>query len=119
MVPDLKRSTSKITEMHRGQLGWKSSVLAIPRHEWQSTMKLDETKPKEFFEYRGYLAILARRHLSNRYNGKVVHSDIVQQTLVNAYSAQAQCQGKKEAEILGWLRRRYRPLALQCAAGVR
>jgi len=67
-------------------------------------MTLDETKPKEFFEYRGYLAFLARRHLSTRYNGKVDHSDIVQQTLVNAYSTQAQCQGKKEGEILSWLR---------------
>jgi len=67
-------------------------------------MTLDEIKPKEFFEYRGYLAFLARRHLSNRYSGKVDHSDIVQQTLVNAYSTRAQCQGKKEAEILGWLR---------------
>jgi len=67
-------------------------------------MTLEETKPKEFFEYRGYLAFLARHHLSNRYSGKVDRSDIVQQTLLNAYAAQAQCQGKKEAEILAWLR---------------
>ncbi len=67
-------------------------------------MVLVDNEPKEFFEYRGYLAFLARRHLSNRYNGKIDHSDIVQQTLVNAYTAQAQCVGKKEPEILAWLR---------------
>ncbi len=67
-------------------------------------MTFDEYQPKEFFEYRGYLAFLARHHLSNRYNGKVDRSDIVQQTLLNAYSARAQCQGKQEAEILAWLR---------------
>ena len=61
-------------------------------------------EPREFFEYRGYLSFLARRHLSKRYNGKVDHSDIVQQTLLNAFSARAQCQGKKEFEILAWLR---------------
>jgi len=67
-------------------------------------MTPDESAAKEFFEYRGYLAFLARRHLLNRYSGKVDHSDIVQQTLLNAYTARAQCQGKKEPEILAWLR---------------
>ena len=67
-------------------------------------MTPDENASKDFFEYRGYLAFLAGRHLSNRYSGKVDHSDIVQQTLVNAYVARAQCRGKKEPEILAWLR---------------
>lgn len=67
-------------------------------------MTRDETEPRELFDYRGYLEFLARTHLSKRYNGKVDQSDIVQQTLLNAYSARAQCQGKAEPEILAWLR---------------
>ena len=68
-------------------------------------MKNDVVESKEFFEYRGYLQFLARRHLSTRYNAKLDQSDIVQQTLLNALATQAQFQGQTEAERLAWLRR--------------
>ncbi len=67
-------------------------------------MSQGDDEAKDFFEYRGYLAFLARRYLSSRYNGKVDPSDIVQQTLVNAYTACSPCRGTKEGEILAWLR---------------
>jgi len=68
-------------------------------------MSPDPNEPNEFFQYRGYLRFLARRLLSTHYNGKLDHSDIVQQTLLNTFAKRAQFQGKTEAERLAWLRK--------------
>lgn len=67
-------------------------------------MTNDIAQSKEFLEYRGYLQFLARHHLSMRFHGKLDYSDIVQQTLLNAYATHAQCKGTSEGERLAWLR---------------
>jgi RNA polymerase sigma-70 factor (ECF subfamily) len=59
---------------------------------------------KDFSKYRGYLKFLARRHLSAQYLGRLDYSDVVQQTLLNAYAAKSQFQGESEPEKLAWLR---------------
>ena len=58
----------------------------------------------EFDQYRGYLRFLARQHLRSRYQGKIDHSDIVQQSLLSAFAARDQFVGQTEAERLAWLR---------------
>ena len=55
--------------------------------------------------YRGYLRVLAGLQLGPRLRGKVDASDLVQQTLLEAYRKRGQFRGGSVAERLAWLRR--------------
>lgn len=58
----------------------------------------------EFEPFRSYLQVLAETQMHNRLKSKVDASDIVQQTLLQAYQAKKQFRGTTEAEKAGWLR---------------
>jgi len=53
---------------------------------------------------RGYLRVLARQGLGSRLRGKVDESDVVQETLLQAFRMREQFQGETTPELLGWLR---------------
>ena len=55
-------------------------------------------------EYRDYLRLLARVHLSTRLKTKLDPSDIAQQAILEAHKCGAQCRGHNETEWLAWLR---------------
>jgi RNA polymerase sigma-70 factor (ECF subfamily) len=54
--------------------------------------------------YRNYLHLLARTQIDLHLQGRVSPSDLVQQTLLEAYRDFAQFRGATEAEWLTWLR---------------
>jgi RNA polymerase sigma-70 factor (ECF subfamily) len=54
--------------------------------------------------YRSYLHLLARLHLDPRLRGKLDPSDLVQQTLLQAYRGLEQFRGRSQAELMAWLR---------------
>jgi RNA polymerase sigma-70 factor, ECF subfamily len=54
---------------------------------------------------RNYLEVLARVHVGTWIQAKVGPSDLVQQTLLDAYRGFQQFHGANEAEWLAWLRR--------------
>ena len=58
----------------------------------------------EFEPFRSYLHVLAETQLHARLKSKVDASDIVQQTMLQAYQARSQFRGNSDAEKAGWLR---------------
>ena len=59
----------------------------------------------ELERYRNYLRLLARVQLGARPTGRVDPSDLVQQTLLEAYQKRDQFRGVGDAERGAWLRR--------------
>lgn len=55
--------------------------------------------------WRQYLLLLARVQLGPPRSGRPEPSDIVQQSMLDAYRQRAQFRGQSEAEWAGWLRR--------------
>lgn len=72
--------------------------------------------PDDLERFRAYLRLLARLHLDRRLQGKLDPSDIVQQTLLEAYRSSAKLEGRNDAEKAAWLRQ---ALAHQLAHAVR
>src|SRR5262245_64412820 len=58
-----------------------------------------------FTQCRNYLTVLARAQVEKRLQAKVDASDLVQQTLLEAYRDFRNFRGGTEAEWLAWLRR--------------
>lgn len=54
--------------------------------------------------YRSYLMLLARWHWNPRLQGKLDPSDVVQQTLVQAWLGLGDFRGETDAELKAWLR---------------
>jgi RNA polymerase sigma-70 factor (ECF subfamily) len=54
--------------------------------------------------FRMYLRLLAEAHLDRRFHAKLEASDVVQQTLLEAYEKRQQFAGHSEGELAGWLR---------------
>src|SRR5690349_9736079 len=54
--------------------------------------------------YRNYLRLLARSLIGREFRGRLDHSDVVQETFLNAHQAFAEFRGNSEAELLTWLR---------------
>jgi RNA polymerase sigma-70 factor, ECF subfamily len=62
--------------------------------------------PTEILEpFRKYLTVLAELHLDKRLRGKLDPSDIVQQTMLRAYSALAELRDTRPEILVAWLRR--------------
>ncbi len=58
----------------------------------------------EYTKYRSYLQFLAKTYLSTRYRGRFDQSDIVQRTMLNAFTDREQFLGRTEAELIAWLK---------------
>lgn len=64
----------------------------------------DTTADDGLERFRAYLRLLARLHLDRRLQGKLDPSDIVQQTLLEAYRSAHKLAGRSDGEKAAWLR---------------
>jgi RNA polymerase sigma-70 factor (ECF subfamily) len=63
-------------------------------------------EPGEALEpFRSYLQVLAELHLDRRLRGKLDASDVVQQTMLRAYSAFGELRSREPEVLTAWLRR--------------
>lgn len=76
----------------------------------------DDAVADSLERFRAYLRLLARLHLDRRLQGKLDPSDLVQQTLLEAYRSAHKLTGRSDAEQATWLRQ---ALAHQMAHAVR
>jgi RNA polymerase sigma-70 factor (ECF subfamily) len=67
-------------------------------------MDPQRTLPHSLEHYQAYLLLLARVKLDPRLRDKLDASDIVQQTLLEAYQQRDGFHGRSEAELTAWLR---------------
>jgi RNA polymerase sigma-70 factor (ECF subfamily) len=64
----------------------------------------NEADSQSLERFRAYLQVLARLHLDPLLKGKLDPSDVVQQTLLQAYQALPQFRGTSDGERAAWLR---------------
>ena len=62
------------------------------------------TSNSSFGKYRDLLRRLAGRGVDRRVRGRLDESDLVQETLLQAYLSREQVRGRSEPERVGWLR---------------
>ena len=63
-----------------------------------------DTQGQVLERFREYLCLLARMRLDPQIQGKLDASDVVQQTLLEAFKARDQFRGRTDAEYAAWLR---------------
>lgn len=63
-----------------------------------------DVSPAKFDQFRSYLYLLARAHLGPRLQRKIDASDLVQQTIMDAYVKWGQFRGESDAERAAWIR---------------
>ena len=81
------------------------SIVLSPTASGQRTMNQPLVDQKQWLErHRPYLTLLARAHLRRHHPARLDSSDIVQQTLLNAFSKRDHFRGSSEAEFAAWLR---------------
>lgn len=68
-------------------------------------MKAAREEQFEMERFRNYLRILAQAHIHPRLHAKLDASDVVQQTLVQAWQGRDAFRGQNEAQQAAWLRR--------------
>lgn len=69
------------------------------------TTEMNQPAESDHEQFRSYLYLLARAHLSPRMQNKVDASDLVQQTLMDAHAKKNQFRGATDAERAAWLRK--------------
>lgn len=74
-------------------------------HSAAAKCRNDQACHRALENYRGYLSFLARLELDPRLRHKLDASDVVQQTLLDAFRGWEQYRGQSEAELAAWLRK--------------
>jgi RNA polymerase sigma-70 factor (ECF subfamily) len=90
---------------HAGLFVRQSEEKQNPRRIGNGPMNSDLSSSEPSLDrYRSYLHVLARMQLHRKLAAKMDASDIVQQTLLQAYRAREQFRGDSPAAMAAWLR---------------
>jgi RNA polymerase sigma-70 factor (ECF subfamily) len=67
-------------------------------------MVTSDVSDPDFQRYRGFLRVLARAAIGQRWDRRFDASDLVQETLLDAHRHRGQLRGQSPGEIAAWLR---------------
>ena len=87
-----------------GKTGWAMNSRKLELSLFEARQGSESARRELLHIYRNYLKLLARLRIGRTLQSKLDESDLVQETLLNAWRTFEDFRGQTEAELMQWLR---------------
>ena len=92
-----------IPDRQTGNTGWAMNSRKLAFSLLEARQGSESARRELLHTYRSYLKLLARLRIGRALQSKLDESDLVQETLLNAWHTFEDFRGQTEAELMQWL----------------